>query len=144
LQKKASGQTGSVFFTEKGSRLSDLGKKMFCNLPDFRLLLASQVRFAMTQVSKNSENSAKSTADGAVDGFVGTLTIEHKMLVVLKAQLYGGKWATMLDDLENRLEGKPYIFRLSSRIKDDVQRIKQLKRFEDKHGVDLADYVELS
>ena len=98
----------------------------------------------MTQVSKNSENSAKSTADGAVDCFVGTLTIEHKMLVVLKAQLYGGKWATMLDDLENRLEGKPYIFRLSSRIKDDVQRIKQLKQFEDKHGIDLADYVELS
>jgi len=98
----------------------------------------------MTQVSKNGENSAKSTADGAVDDFVGTLTTEHKMLVVLKAQLYSGKWATMLDDLENRLEGKPYIFRLSSRIKDDVQRIKQLKRFEDKHGIDLADYVELS
>jgi len=98
----------------------------------------------MTRVSKNSENRSETPSGSAVDDFVATLSTEHKMLVVLKAQLYGGKWATMLDDLENRLEGKPYIFRLSSRIKDDVQRIKELQVFESEHGVDLADYVELS
>jgi hypothetical protein len=104
----------------------------------------SRVRFAMTQVSKNSENGTETPAGSAVEDFVGTLSTEHKMLVVLKSQLYGGKWATMLDDLENRLEGKPYIFRLSNRIKDDVERIKQLQAYEVEHGIDLADYVELS
>jgi hypothetical protein len=49
----------------------------------------------------------------------------------------------MLDDLQNRLEGKPYIFKLVNRIQDDIERIKQLRRFEQEHGVDLAEYVHL-
>ena len=81
--------------------------------------------------------------DIVVDNFVRTLSTEHKMLVVLKAQLYGGSWATMQDDLENRLKGKPYIFKLTSRIKDDIERIKQLQAFEEEQKVDLADYVEI-
>ena len=63
--------------------------------------------------------------------FIDGLDDEHKMLVVLKAQLYGGRWDTMLDDLKNRLAGKPYIFKLSSRIKEDVERIEEMKTFEE-------------
>lgn len=66
------------------------------------------------------------------------------MLVVLKDQLYARNWDTMLDDLKNRLEGKPYIFKLANRINDDIERIEMLRNFENDHGVDLADYVELS
>ena len=50
----------------------------------------------------------------------------------------------MLDDLNNRLAGKPYIFKLVSRINEDVERIQELKTFETDHGIDLADYVELT
>ena len=64
------------------------------------------------------------------------------MLVVLKAQLYGGSWEPMLDDLRNRLTGKPYIFKLASRIQDDIERIEQMSEFEAEHNVDLADYVK--
>jgi hypothetical protein len=49
----------------------------------------------------------------------------------------------MLDDLENRLAGKPYIFKLASRIKDDIERIEQMQKFEAEYNVDLADYVDL-
>jgi hypothetical protein len=66
------------------------------------------------------------------------------MLVILKAQLYGGTWVPMLDDLQNRLEGKPYIFKLANRIKDDIGRIEQMRKFEQEHNVDLTNYVELS
>ena len=52
------------------------------------------------------------------------------MLIVLKAQLYGGSWEPMLDDLRNRLTGKPYIFKLASRIQDDIERIEQMRKFE--------------
>ena len=49
----------------------------------------------------------------------------------------------MLDDLRNRLAGKPYIFKLVNRIQDDIKRIEQMQEFESEHNIDLADYVEL-
>jgi len=75
--------------------------------------------------------------------FVHHLDEPHRMLVVLKAQLYGGRWEPMLEDLQNRLEGKPYIFKLANRIKDDVERIHTLQQFEQENEIDLADYVGL-
>jgi hypothetical protein len=97
----------------------------------------------MANDTRKTGNHEGSSLDTFVKNHVNGLSSEHKMLVVLKAQLYGGSWEPMLDDLENRLEGKPYIFKLSNRIKDDVQRIEQMKDFEDQNGVDLADYVSL-
>ncbi len=91
-------------------------------------------------MTKNSEK----IEDRQVDDFVSRLSNEHKMLVILKAQLYAGSWESMLDDLNNRLSGKPYIFKLVNRIKDDVERIEELKSFETERGIDLADYVELT
>lgn len=66
------------------------------------------------------------------------------MLIALKSHLYGGSWEPMLDDLRNRLAGKPYIFKLVHRIEDDIERIEEMRTFEVEHGVDLADYVDLS
>lgn len=93
--------------------------------------------------------SEKQSADNFVsreveiEEFVSHLTDEHRMLVVLKSQLYGGRWEPMLEDLKNRLEGKPYIFKLASRIQDDIQRIEEMEAFERRQGIDLADYVKL-
>jgi hypothetical protein len=75
--------------------------------------------------------------------YVNRLSDEHKMLVALKSQLYGGSWDPMVDDLRNRLAGKPYIFKLVHRIQDDIERIEEMRKFEAEHEVDLADYVEL-
>ncbi len=98
----------------------------------------------MGKLPKNRVNEEKTPVDSVVEEYVKTLSTEHKMLVVLKAQLYSGSWAPMLDDLKNRLKGKPYIFKLTTRIREDVERIRQLQKFEADHEVDLADYVELS
>ncbi|MBN2182170.1 MAG: hypothetical protein JW715_09670 [Sedimentisphaerales bacterium] len=97
----------------------------------------------MDEPSKNSKTGSK-TSSKVVDDFVGGLSDEHRMLVVLKAQLYGGSWEPMLDDLKNRLDGKPYIFKLVNRINDDIERIREMCEFENEHNIDLADYVELS
>ena len=98
----------------------------------------------MTEASKNIDHSGKNGVTEPVDDYVSRLSDEHKMLVLLKSQLYGGKWEPMLDDLANRLEGKPYIFKLATRIKDDVDRINKMMDFEKDHHIDLADYVELT
>ena len=98
----------------------------------------------MTKNSEKIEDRDNVSSDGVVEDFVSRLSNEHKMLVVLKAQLYSGSWESMLDDLKNRLAGKPYIFKLVNRINEDVERIGKLKGFEVEHNVDLADYVELT
>lgn len=98
----------------------------------------------MDEPNENSHRGVDTSTDRLVSGFVAGLSNEHRLLVVLKAQLYDGIWETMLDDLQNRLKGKPYIFKLVNRIKDDIERIEQMRKFEEQHNVDLAEYVELS
>ena len=79
-----------------------------------------------------------------ITDYVQGLGEEYHMLVILKAQLYNGSWEPMLDDLRNRMDGKPYIFKLANRIQDDIERIEQMQKFEAEHNIDLADYVDLS
>ena len=96
-------------------------------------------------MNEPSENSLKSeaTVQKVVEDYIAKLTDEHRMLVVLKSQLYGGSWEPMLEDLNNRLADKPYIFKLVNRINDDIERIQEMKNFEDKHDIDLSNYIEL-
>jgi len=97
----------------------------------------------MAEPAQRSSSSDKDVEKAVID-YVNRLSDEHKMLVALKAQLYGGSWEPMLDDLRNRLAGKPYIFKLVHRIQDDIERIEEMRRFEAEHKVDLADHVELT
>jgi hypothetical protein len=97
----------------------------------------------MAQLDKDNITGAEADNDRTIRGYVDQLADEHRMLVVLKSQLYGGTWSPMLDDLKNRLEGKPYIFKLINRINDDIERIEAMKAFEQEHSIDLCDYVGL-
>ena len=97
----------------------------------------------MDEPSVNSSQGDETRVSKAVSDFVAGLSDEHRMLVILKAQLYDGKWELMLDDLQNRLEGNPYIFKLANRIKDDIERIKYMQEFERQRKVDLSEHVEL-
>ena len=92
---------------------------------------------------KKGSSVGKPLRGRQVQNFISSLSDEHRMLVLLKAQLYDGAWEPMLDDLRNRLNGKPYIFKLINRIEDDIKRIEEMQKFEAKHNINLADYVEL-
>ena len=98
----------------------------------------------MVEPVGNNDKGGDTAVSKAVSDFVDGLSDEHRMLVVLKAQLYDGMWEPMLDDLRNRLAGKPYIFKLANRIKDDIERIERMQEFEAEHNIDMADYVDLS
>ena len=97
----------------------------------------------MAEPVRGGKNGTDNRVDKAVSDYVNRLGDEQRMLVALKAQLYGGSWEPMLDDLRNRLAGKPYIFKLATRIQDDIERIEQMQKFEAEHGIDLAEHVEL-
>ncbi|MHC4187570.1 MAG: hypothetical protein ACYSRQ_05190 [Planctomycetota bacterium] len=90
------------------------------------------------------EKSKESTLDNKIEEYAERLSEEHRMLVILKSQLYDDNWEPMLDDLRNRLEGKPYIFKLAHRIQDDIERIEEMRQFESANNVNLTDYVELT
>lgn len=73
--------------------------------------------------------------------YYATLTMEERMLLTLRDELYGGQWDRMINDLNDRLKGRPFIFKLVNRIKEDLHRIERLQEYETKHGINLADYI---
>jgi hypothetical protein len=91
----------------------------------------------------NTDKRGEAAVSKVVSDFINGLSDEHCMLVVLKAQLYDNTWEPMLDDLQNRLAGKPYIFKLVNRIQDDIKRIEEMQEFENEHEIDLADYIKM-
>lgn len=72
---------------------------------------------------------------------VERLTPEQAMLIVLKRELYQGRWSPMIDDLTNRLAGRPHVVRLAARISDDLARIEQLQGIEARFDIDLAELL---
>lgn len=97
----------------------------------------------MAKPLENSEKEGKTDVSEVVSGFVNGLNEECRMLVVLKRQLYEGSWEPMIEDLQNRLSGKPYIFKLANRIQDDIERIEEMLEFESTHRIDLTELVDL-
>ena len=73
--------------------------------------------------------------------FVAGLDQAEKLLLSIREELYEGSWESMVEDLEARLGGKPYIFKLSQRIESDLAAIGKLREYEQRHGVNLADYL---
>ena len=73
--------------------------------------------------------------------FFQSLLPEEEQLIVLRDFLYEGDWAEMLQDLRDRKSGKPFIFKLKTRIEEDIQRIDRLCEYERRHGIDLGRYV---
>jgi len=97
----------------------------------------------MAEPTKNKGKGSETAVSREVQEYVERLSDEHRMLVILKQQLYDGVWEPMLDDLRHRLEGKPYIFKLINRIQDDIARIEEMQKFETEHDIDLTDYVKI-
>lgn len=87
----------------------------------------------------NDETAA--TRQQAVREFVRELTAEEIMLVTLRDELYEGRWEEMQTDLEERLQGRPYVFKLASRIEDDLARIKKMRAFEEGYQLNLGEFV---
>ena len=97
----------------------------------------------MTKQVGNTDKSSEAAVSKVVSDFINGLSDEHRMLVVLKTQLYDDMWEPMLDDLQNRLAGDPYIFKLVNRIQDDIKRIEEMQKFESENNIDLADYIKV-
>ena len=76
--------------------------------------------------------------------FFRSLTSEDEQLLIIRDILYDGLWNEVILDLKARQEGKPFVFKLSSRIEEDLHRIDRLSEYENEHGVDLGVYLRSS
>ena len=76
-----------------------------------------------------------------LETYARALPMEDRTFLAVRDELYGGSWAEVEADLQARLVGKPYIFKLATTIKEDLERIARLKRFEDEHGVNLGELL---
>jgi hypothetical protein len=76
-----------------------------------------------------------------VSDLLGALGAEEWLLVRLRDQLYAGRWEDIRTDLQNRLAGKPYIFKLVHRIEEDLERIDRLQAMEAEWGINLGGYL---
>jgi hypothetical protein len=92
-------------------------------------------------VGKRERTQPPAEAVTRAEQFVAGLTEEEVMLLRLRDELYDGRWDAMLADLNDRLQGRPYVFKLAHRIQDDIERIERLNRFERQNNVNLADYL---
>lgn len=72
--------------------------------------------------------------------YYDALSEEAKMLLTLRDELYAGSWEKMVEDLNNRLKGRPYIFKLVNRIEEDLERIEALRSYEEKHRINLREF----
>jgi len=92
--------------------------------------------------SERTGPAVRASADERARQFVAGLSDEEIMLIRLRDELYEGRWDAMLADLNDRLQGKPYVFKLAHRIQDDIERIERLNRFERQYNVNLARYIK--
>ena len=75
------------------------------------------------------------------EDYVRSLTREEAQLLALRTYLYEGSWDDMVADLVARREGRPFVFKLQTRIEEDLQRIENLRRYEAENRVDLGRYA---
>jgi hypothetical protein len=76
--------------------------------------------------------------------FLASLEREDFVLLVLRDELYEGSWELMREDLIDRKEGRPCVFKLAKRISQDIERIERISSFEREQGMDLAEHVDLA
>ena len=88
---------------------------------------------------------AKRTADAGGEPppgeFLAGLDKSARLLLSLREELYEGSWEMMVGDLEARLGGRPYIFKLSQRIEKDLENIRKIRGYEERNGLNLSDYL---
>jgi hypothetical protein len=93
--------------------------------------------------NKRLHMNAPTSVDEQMRHLADTLSDAERMLILLNRELYNGQWDQMRDDLEARLVGRPYMFKLAYRIEDDLARVARLWAFERTNKVTLSDYVQL-
>lgn len=77
------------------------------------------------------------------------LSEDEQMLLLVRDELYEGNWDDFVQDLQDRLSGRPHLFdiqpasaRLQDTIRQHLRMIERLRELERRERIDLAAYVK--
>src|SRR4030095_14570640 len=87
------------------------------------------------------ERSELSVRMDPEEAYFKSLSREEVQLLSLREVLYDGVWDEMIGDLTARKDGRPFVFKLKTRIEEDLARIAKLSGYEREHGVNLGKFV---
>jgi hypothetical protein len=94
----------------------------------------------------NAEPKREPTPE--LQNVLDSLTEDHRMLLTLREELYDGSWQAMLQDLRDRLEGRPHVFewtppdaRMRQTLTNHMKLIEQMRKAELDLGVNLAQWL---
>jgi len=90
---------------------------------------------------RGRRKKAGKTPPQDVEEFVSGLAETERIAVIVRDELFGGSWENMRRDLEARAAGRPYVFRLASRIDGDLKAVAKLSAFERRRKVNLSEYL---
>ena len=76
--------------------------------------------------------------------FISSLDQSVKVLIILRDELYEGSWDLMIKDLQSRLKGEPFIYKLANQIDADMQSITKIRAFEEKNSLNMGKFINLS
>ena len=76
------------------------------------------------------------------EAYFRSLPREDVQLIALREILYDGCWEEMIKDLEARKEGKPFVFKLQTRLEEDLQRIDKMRFYEAEHRVNFGAFLQ--
>ncbi|MHC4873920.1 MAG: hypothetical protein ACYTFY_18890 [Planctomycetota bacterium] len=89
-------------------------------------------------MADNNQLTNEERLELSIEEFMQSLTPEEEMLIRIRDELYEASWDNMKRDLENRLQGRAFIFKLVSRIEHDLQAVELLEKFEKLNDIDLG------
>lgn len=82
----------------------------------------------------------KLVAGGLHSDFAAALKEEHRIMLSLRDNVYGGSWEGLLSSLHEGLGNQAYR-RISARLHSDIARVGEMQEYEMAHRVNLADYL---
>jgi len=91
--------------------------------------------------ARKKPSRKKKPASEGVEEFVRGLAETERIALIVRDELFGGSWENMRKDLEAHAAGRPYVFRLASRIDEDLKAVAKLSAFERRRKVNLSEYL---
>ncbi|MCX7804447.1 MAG: hypothetical protein N3A38_04570 [Planctomycetota bacterium] len=91
------------------------------------------------EADAGSEEKADA-GDVSPEEYVAGIQEHEKVLILVKEELYGGSWARLEADLQARLAGKPYLFKIKTGrvLQRDLEAVRRMRKYEEAKGCDLA------
>lgn len=120
----------------KGTKKKEIKGKKYVEIPKNPISINSPISDPNKNLVAIIRDRVKNSRE-----FLSKFEPKDRLLITLRDELYEGSWKSMQDDLDDRLESKPVIPKLTERIKYDLKVLEQFKVYEEENKVNLKEVI---